>query len=146
MLHGRRPVVPLRQDPFLNKLPAAGPVELPHMLHSDPTCSTHQEQEYSDMEQTHSTLSYGDFLSQRSLSIGPTSPAWMITIAAGPAFEEGRYLQFNCNGIQHCHAELQDFLHHHQVLVACVQETKLCMNTTLEEFTGYTTIRRNCAA
>ena len=44
----------------------------------------------------------------------PTPPAWMSTDASGPDLERGRFWQFNCNGIQHCHAELQDFLHRHQ--------------------------------
>ena len=54
----------------------------------------------------------------------------------------GRFLQFNCNGVQHCHAQLQEVLHCHQVLVAYVQETILSMNSTLKEFTGYATIRQ----
>ena len=44
---------------------------------------------------------------------------------------------------QHCHTELQNFLHHLQVLVTCVQETKLVVNSTLKEFTDYATIRRD---
>ena len=39
-----------------------------------------------------------------------------------------RFLQFNCNSIQHCHTELKNFLHRQGVLVTCKQETKLCMN------------------
>ena len=65
------------------------------------------------------------------------SPVQTSTSTPGPALEGGWFLQLNCNGIQHFHAELQDFFHHHQVLVACVQETKLCMNSSLKEFTGY---------
>ena len=104
---------------------------------SCPTCSTpvppaaHTRRPVSsDLERTRSTLSSRDSLSQRSLSIGPSSPAQTSTAALGPALERGRFLQFNCNGILHCHAELQDFLHRHQVLVACVQETKLGVNSS----------------
>ena len=42
-----------------------------------------------------------------------------------------------------CHAELQDFLRRHQVLVACVQETKLDVNSSLKEFIDYATVRRD---
>ena len=38
---------------------------------------------------------------------------------------------------------MQDFLYRHQVLFAFVQETKLGLNSTLNEFTGYATIRRD---
>ena len=48
-----------------------------------------------------------------------------------PAFDGGRFLQFNCNGI-----------HRHQVFVACVQETKHGVNSPLKEFTGYAPNRR----
>ena len=118
---------------------------------SCPTCSTPvppaahtREPESSDLERTRSTLSSGDSLSQRSLSIGPSSPAQTSTAAPRPALERSRFLQFNCNGRLHCHVELQDFLHRHQVLVACVQETKLGVNSSLKVFTGYSTFRRDC--
>ena len=55
----------------------------------------------------------------------------------------GRFLQFNCNGIVHCHAELQDFLHRHQVKVACIQETKLRPGSPHKEFSNYTSIRKD---
>ena len=118
---------------------------------SCPTCSTPvppatptKEPESSDLERTRSTLSSGDSLSHRSLSIGPSSPpAQTSTAVPGRALERGRFLQFNCNGILHCHAELQYFLHPHQVLVACVQETKLGVNSSLKEFTDYATVRRD---
>ena len=61
----------------------------------------------------------------------------------GPAIEGGRFLQFNCKGIQDCFAELQDFHHNHQVLVACVLDPKLGVNSTLNEFTVYATISRD---
>ena len=43
-MHGVRPIVPppLLQDPLPSRLPAAGPKELPHMLHHSFTCSAHQ--------------------------------------------------------------------------------------------------------
>ena len=55
----------------------------------------------------------------------------------------GNILQFNCNGIRHCHAELQDFLHKNHEQVACLQETKLVPGSALEEFRGCITIRRD---
>ena len=62
-----------------------------------PTCSASvlpaaffREAESLDMERTRSTLSFGDSLSQQSLSIGPRSPAQTSTTAAGPALEEGK--------------------------------------------------------
>ena len=97
---------------------------------SCPTCSTPvqpsaltKDAQSSDMERLVQTSRPGSPSPIRSSSSAQTS-----TTAPGPAFEGGRFLQFNCNGIQHCHAELQDFLHHHQMLVSCVQETKLSMN------------------
>ena len=46
---------------------------------------------------------------------------------------------------KHCHAELQDFHYRHQVLVACVQETKLVVNSSfkVKEFTGFAIIRHD---
>ena len=118
---------------------------------SCPTCSTPvsstaptREPETSDLEWTRPTLSSGDSLSHRSFSIGPSSPpAQTSTASPGPALERGRFLQFNCNGILHCHAEMQDFLHRHQVLVAWVQEAKLGVNPFLKKFTDYVTVRRD---
>ena len=63
--------------------------------------------------------------------------------ATGVDLGGGNILQFNCNGIRHCHAELQDFLHRNHVQVACLQETKLVPGSALEEFSGYTTVRRD---
>ena len=67
----------------------------------------------------------------------------MSTTVPGPVFEGGRFLLFNCNSIQNYHAELQDFLRRHLVLLACFLETKLCVNSSLNEFIGYATIRRD---
>ena len=87
---------------------------------------------------------HGDSLSHRSLSIIPSSPpAQTSTAVPRNALERGRLLQFNCNGIVNCHAVLQDFLHRHQVLVACIQETKFGVNSSLKEFTDYATVRRD---
>ena len=67
-------------------------------------------------------------------------PSRILPAAApGPALERGRFLQFNCNGILHCHAELQDFLHHHQVLVACIQR----LNSAEILSQGVATVRRD---
>ena len=68
---------------------------------SCPTCSTPvppaapiREPESSDLERTRSTLSSEDSLSQRFLSIGPSSTAQTSTAAAapGPTLEKGRLL------------------------------------------------------
>ena len=115
------------------------------MLTPVPPVTPTREPESSDLERTYmfDPLVRGLPLSQ-VLSIGPSSPpAQTSTAVPGPALERGRFLQFNCNGILHCHAELQDFLHCHQVLVACVQETKLGVNSSLKEFTDYATVRRD---
>ena len=95
-----------------------------------PTCATPvppatptREPESSDLERTRSTLSSGDSLSHQSLYIGPSSPsAQTSTAVPGPALERGRFLQ---------------------VLVTCVQETKLGVNSSLKEFTDYATVRRD---
>ena len=55
----------------------------------------------------------------------------------------GGILQFNCNSIQHCHVALQNFPYSHQVLLTCLQETKLGMNSILNEFTDYATTKRD---
>ena len=101
------------------------------------------EAESSDMERTQTTLSSGGSPVQRSLSIRPSSPAQTSITAPGPTSEGGRFLQLNCNGIQHCRAELQDFLHRHQVFVPRLQETKLGVNSNPKVFTGYANIRRD---
>ena len=114
------------------------PLGAAHMLHPGPTCSAHQ----GGGVLWHRVHAFNP-LFWGSLSIRPSSQAQTSTIASGPASEWGRFLQFNCNGIQHCHTELQVFLHVHQVLVACVQETKVGVNSTLKDLTGYATIRRD---
>ena len=45
VMHGVRPMVPssLLWDSLPSRLPAAGPVVLPHMNHPTPTCNAHQE-------------------------------------------------------------------------------------------------------
>ena len=120
-------------------------------LWSCPTCSTlvppavpTREAESLDVEQTCSTLSSGDSISQKSVSFGPRFPSQMLSSSApGPGLEGGRFLHFNCNGIQHCHTEHQDFLHPHQPFVVCVQDTKLCVYSSLKEFTYYATIMQD---
>ena len=124
----------LLRDSFSSRLPAVGSVELPHMLHPSPTCSAYQGAGVLRLGNKLVRPSSSGTLSHRSLSIGPSSPlAQTSTAAPGPALEKSRFLQFNYNGILHCHAELQDFLHRHQVLVDCVQETKLGVNSSLKE-------------
>ena len=106
------------------------------------------------MENTRSFLSSssGTFFSATSgswrsgLSGATQSPQGQdnaITNATGVDHGGGNILQFNCNGIRHCPAELQDFLHKNNVQVACLQETKLVPGSALEEFRGYTIVRRD---
>ena len=114
------------------------PLGAAHMLHPGPTCGVHQEGGVL----WHRVNAFNPLV-RGSLSIGPSAQAQTSTIASGPASEWGRFLQFNCNDIQYCHTELQVFLHVHQVLVACVQETKVGVNSTLKELTGYATIRHD---
>ena len=78
-----------------------------------PPAAPTREPESFDLDQTRSTLTSGDFLSQRSLSIRPSSPAQTSTVAPGSALKRGRFLQFNCTGILYCHAEQLDFLYSH---------------------------------
>ena len=63
------------------------------------------------------------------------------TNATGVDLRGGNILQFNCNGVRHCHTELQDFLHKKHVQVACLQETKLVPGSDLKEFRERTTVR-----
>ena len=86
-IHGVQPVVlpPLRWNSFLCRLPTAGPMELPHMLHHSPTSTApiREKEESLDMKRTHSTLSSRGSPSLRSLSTGPSSPAQTNTSAPG---------------------------------------------------------------
>ena len=59
---------------------------------------------------------------------------------SGTCLRGGRFLQFNCNVIQHCRTSFIITM----VLVACLQETKLSVNSFLKTFIDYATIRRNC--
>ena len=131
-MHGVRPMVPLPllRDSHPSRLPAAGSIE---MLHTSLTCSIHQGAGVLRL----GTNTFDPLV--RGLPLQPRRAPPL----KGPALERGRFPQFNCNGILHCHAELLDFLHRHQVLFACVQETKLGVNSSLNEFTGYATVRRD---
>ena len=79
-MYGLRPVVPqpLLRDSFPSRLLAAGPVELPHMLYTGPTCSTHQGAGVllPRTDTFHPS-------SRDSLSFGPSFPAQTSTAAAG---------------------------------------------------------------
>ena len=141
-MHGVRPVVLLRWNSFHSRLLTIGPVEQPHMLYCSLTCSTHQKSRVLG----HGTNPFSSlflwFLPLKAVLLH-----WTLLSCpdkhngSRTCFEGGRSLQFNCNGIQLCHNELQDFLDNHHVFVDCVQETKLSMNSTLKEFTGYAILR-----
>ena len=53
------------------------------------------------------------------------------------------FLQFNCNGIQHGHRELSSYLHDKQILVACLQETKLTSTSKTPSFANYNMVRKD---
>ena len=56
-----------------------------------------------------------------------------------------RFISWNCNGIGNSAAELNHFLSGHNVLVACIQETKLGDKSRLPPFPGYAVIRKDRA-
>ena len=129
---------PLLWNSLPSRLPAAGPVELPHLLHPSPTCNAHQGAWVLRLgANTFDPLVWGLSLAPVPFHRTQLPPTQTSNAVKGPALERGRFLQFNCNGILHCHAELQDFLLRHQVLVVWVQETKLGVNSSLKEFTDY---------
>ena len=70
----------------------------------------------------------------------PTTSPTPPTIAHISA---GAILQYNCNGIQNSHQEISALLHSRNVLIACLQETKLGPNSNLRDFPNYSIIRRD---
>ena len=54
-----------------------------------------------------------------------------------------RIISWNCNGLQNSAAELNHFLSSNNVVVACVQETKLGNNSRLPKFPGYAVLRQD---
>ena len=54
-----------------------------------------------------------------------------------------RLTSWNCNGIGNSAAELNCYLNNQNVLVACIQETKLSPNSRLPSFPGYAVIRKD---
>ena len=124
----------------------------PCSLPQHPSHST-RESDSSDLERTLSTLtsssssstswaSAASHLSLPQVPPIPTNPTARAPPAGSPV-TAGRFLQFNCNGILHCHAELEDFLHKNHVLVACIQETKLRPSSSVKEFRDYASVRRD---
>ena len=75
----------------------------------------------------------------------PVSPPARTLPNPPPQLPQGNspFLQFNANGIQHCHAELSTYLNSHKVLIAAIQETKLKPTSSLKAFPGYTALRRD---
>ena len=57
-----------------------------------------------------------------------------------------RILSWNCNGLGNSAAELRDYLLRNNVLVACIQETKLGPDSRLPSFPGYAFIRKDRGA
>ena len=51
-------------------------------------------------------------------------------------------LQFNCNGIRHCAAELSDFLHANNITVTSIQETNPNVNSSFA-IPNFTIVRRD---
>ena len=60
-----------------------------------------------------------------------------------PPLPPKRFISWNCNGIGSSAAELNHFLSGHNVLVACIQETKLGTNSRLPAFPGYAVVRKD---
>ena len=61
-------------------------------------------------------------------------------LPATPSPEGGRFLQFSCNGAQHCHTELQYFLHPSR----CWRlKTELGANPHPKDHTDPATVRRD---
>ena len=122
-----------------------------------PPSSGTREPESSDLEGTLSSFSssgtfhsaFSGFTDQPSCvspagsGLSPSPQTVAPQQRTGARLEGGSILQFNCNGIHHCRAELQDYLTRHQVKVACLQETKLYVGSTLREFDQYTSVRRD---
>ena len=58
---------------------------------------------------------------------------------------QGHFLQFNTNGIQNSTAQILDLLTKHNILVACIQETKLTLGTPTPKFGRYAVERKDRA-
>ena len=55
----------------------------------------------------------------------------------------GHFLQFNTNGILNSQQQLLQLLQDQNILIACIQETKLTETSILPPFPNYTTIRKD---
>ena len=55
----------------------------------------------------------------------------------------GAFLQFNCNGVQHCRTELASFMCSRNIQVACLQESKLSTYSPYSDFPNYYSHRRD---
>ena len=71
---------------------------------------------------------------------GPTQPQ---SRRRPPPPPPKRIVSWNCNGIQNSAAELNHFLSSNNVVVACVQESKLCDRSRPPKFPGYAVVRRD---
>ena len=130
----------IRSEPEFRRL---APWSCPYCNDPVPPSTPSRSPESSDMENTRSLVSSssGTFFSATSgswrsgLSGTTQSPQGQDNAsnsATGVDLGGGNILQFNCNGISHCHAELQDFLHKNHVQVASLQETKLVTRQSYE--------------
>ena len=54
-----------------------------------------------------------------------------------------RIVSWNCNGLGNSATELNDFLSRYNVLVACIQETKLSQGSRLPSFPGFASVRQD---
>ena len=61
----------------------------------------------------------------------------------GPRHSLSTILQFNCNGLRNTAPQLRDFLKQHNVLVACIQETKLSPSARCPSFGDYHLLRHD---
>ena len=74
----------------------------------------------------------------------PPTPLLPPTPPDAPsASVQGHFLQFNTNGILNSHQQLNDLLQRHNILIACIQESKLTPTSKLDQFQNFATVRRD---
>ena len=75
----------------------------------------------------------------------PPAPAHSLPAASAVLGRpvNGHFLQVNINGILNSHQQLLHFLRDKNILIACVQETKLTATSALPAFPNYAVIRRD---
>ena len=69
----------------------------------------------------------------------PTSPP----VAPNVPQARGHFLQININGILNSHQQLLQLLRDQNILIACIQETKLTATSVLPPFPNYAVLRKD---